>query len=73
MSDCGGCAGDVKLSNALLDGAITHADALMLPQVLHPGLHDEAFDVTPLFPWILIDGPVDRAVASANRLEVPNG
>jgi hypothetical protein len=31
MSDGGGRAGDMKLSNALLDGAITHADALMLP------------------------------------------
>src|SRR5580704_8084164 len=73
MSDDGWRAADVKLSNAILDGAITHADALMLPQMLHPGLHDETFDVTPLFPWILIDGPVDRAIAAANRLEVADG
>jgi hypothetical protein len=31
MSDGGRCPGDVKLSNALLDGAIIHGDALMLP------------------------------------------
>jgi len=31
MSDGGGRAGDVKLSNALLDGAITGGDTLMLP------------------------------------------
>src|SRR5260370_42468188 len=41
--------------------------------MLHPGLHDEAFDVTPLFPGILIDGPVDRAIAATNRLEVSDG
>ena len=41
--------------------------------MLHPGLDDEAFDVTPLCPRILIDGPVDRAVAAANRLEVADG
>jgi hypothetical protein len=31
MSDGGWGAGDVKPSNALLDGAITDGDALMLP------------------------------------------
>ena len=38
--------------------------------MLHPGLDHEAFDVTPLLSWISIDGPVDGAVAAANRLEV---
>src|SRR5689334_17453996 len=73
MSDGGGRPGDVKPSNAIFDGAITHADALMLPQMLHPGLHDEAFDVAALCPWILVDDPVDGAVAAANRLEVADG
>src|SRR5713226_8048477 len=41
--------------------------------MLHPRLHDEAFDVTPLLSWILVDGPVDGAVAAANRLEVADG
>src|SRR5438552_3249902 len=41
--------------------------------MLHPGLDDEAFDVTPLVSWILVDGPVDGAVAAANRLEVADG
>ena len=35
MSDGGGRGRDVKPSNAIFDGAITHADALMLPQMLH--------------------------------------
>ena len=73
MSDGGWRRGDVKPSNALLDGAITHGDALMLPEMLHPGLYDEAFDVTALLSWVLIDGPVDGAVAAANRLEVADG
>src|SRR5438132_8977926 len=41
--------------------------------MLHPGLYDEAFDVTALLSWVLIDGPVDGAVAAANRLEVADG
>ena len=36
--------GDVETSNALLDGPITNGDALMLAQVLEPGLDDERFD-----------------------------
>src|SRR5712692_255384 len=42
--------GDVEASNALLDGPITIGDALMLAQVLEPGLDDERFDITPLLP-----------------------
>jgi len=38
--------------------------------MLHPRLDQEAFDVTPLLSWILVNGPVDGAVAAANRLQV---
>jgi len=38
----------VEASNVLLDGPITNGDALMLAQVLEPGLDDERFDITPL-------------------------
>jgi len=39
-----------EASNALLDGPITNGDALMLAQVLEPGLDYERFDITPLLP-----------------------
>src|SRR2546430_10869768 len=41
--------------------------------MLHPRLHHEAFDVTPLLSWILVDGPTDGAIPAANRLKVPDG
>ena len=59
--------------NPLLDRAITNRRALVLAQVLEPGLDDEAFDVTPASSWILVDGPRDGAVAAANRLQVADG
>src|SRR5437879_11371105 len=73
MSDGGLRPGEVEPPNALLDGAITDGDTLMLPEMLHPGLDDEAFDVTSLLSWIPVDGPVDGAVAAADRLEVAEG
>src|SRR6267142_3909633 len=65
--------GDVEASNALLDRPITSGDALMLAQVLEPGLDDERFDVAPLVCWIVVDGPADGAIAAANRLQLPDG
>src|SRR5882724_3796507 len=65
--------GDVEASNALLDGPITNGDALMLAQVLEPGLDDERFDITPLLCWVLVDRPADSAISVANRLQVPDG
>src|SRR6266850_1635875 len=65
--------GDVEASNALLDGPITNGDALMLAQVLEPGLDDERFDITPLLCWVLVDSPADGAIPVANLLQVPDG
>src|SRR2546427_6946443 len=65
--------GDVEASNALLDGPITDGDALMLAQVLEPGLDDERFDITPLLCWVLVDSPADGAISVSNRLQVPDG
>src|SRR4029077_16451269 len=70
MSEGRARAGDVEPPNPLLDRAITNRRALVLAQVLEPGLDDEAFDVTPLLPWILVDSPRDASVAAANRLQV---
>src|SRR4029077_7029832 len=63
----------VELSNAVLYGAIADRGALVLAQVLEPGLDDEAFDVTPVLSRILVDSPHDGAVAAANRLQVADG
>jgi len=41
-------AGDVEPPNPLVDRAVTNGRALVLAQVLEPGLGDEAFDVTPV-------------------------
>src|SRR2546422_7211075 len=65
--------GDVEASNALLHGPITNGDALMLAQVLEPGLDDERFDITPLVCWVLVDSPADSAIPAANWLQVPDG
>src|SRR5437870_1515707 len=65
--------GDVEASNALLDGPITNGDALMLAQVLEPGLDDERFDITLLLCWVLVDSPAHGAIPAANRLQVPDG
>src|SRR5439155_10116899 len=65
--------GDVEALNALLDGPITNGDALMLAQVLEPGLDDERFDINPLVCWVLENSPADSAIPAANRLQVPNG
>src|SRR4029077_13728523 len=73
MSDGGRRACDVEPPDPLLDRAITNRRALVLAQVLEPGLDDEAFDVTPLLSWILVDSPRDGAVAAANRLQVADG
>jgi len=70
MSDGGRRVSDVEPPDPLLDRAITNRRALVLAQVLEPGLDDEAFDVTPLLSWILVDSPRDGSVAAANRLQV---
>ena len=70
MSDGRWRAGDVESPNPILDRAIANRGALVLAQVLEPGLDDEAFDVTPVSSWILVDSPRDGAVAAANRLQV---
>ena len=54
--------------NPLVNPAIANRRALVLAQVLEPGLDDEAFDVTPVVSRILVDSPPDGAVAAANRL-----
>ena len=59
--------------NPLLDRAITSRRALVLAQVLEPGLDDEAFDVTPVLSRILVDSPHDGAVSAANRPQVADG
>ena len=56
-------AGDVEPPNPLVDRTITNRGALVLAQVLEPGLDDEAFDVTPVLSRILVDSPPDRANA----------
>src|SRR5690348_16758457 len=61
-------AGDMEAPNTVLDGPVTNGDALVLAQVLDPGLDDERFDVAPLLYWIVVDGPADGAVPAANRL-----
>src|SRR6266850_4900297 len=63
----------VEASNALLDGPIANGDALMLAQVLEPGLDDERFDITPLVCRVLVDSPADGAIPAANRLQVSDG
>src|SRR4029079_12139788 len=73
MSDTRRRAGDVESPNPLLDSAIANGGALVLAQMLEPGLDDEAFDVTPVLSRILVDGPHDGAVAAANRLQVADG
>jgi ATP-dependent phosphofructokinase / diphosphate-dependent phosphofructokinase len=73
MSDGGRRAGDVEPPDPLLDRAITNRRALVLAQVLEPGLDHEAFDVTPVVSRILVDSPRDGAVAAANRLQVADG
>src|SRR2546427_673811 len=73
MRDEGRCAGNVEPPNPLVVRAIANRRALVLAQVLEPGLGDEAFDVTPVSSWILVDGPPDGAVTAANRLQVADG
>src|SRR5262249_2155911 len=65
--------GDVKASNALLKDTITSGDALMLAQVLEPGLDEERFDVTFFLCWVVVERPADGAIPAANRLQVPDG
>ena len=59
--------------NSSCTRAITNRGALVLAEVLEPGLDDEAFDVTPVLSRILIYSPHDGAVAAANRLQVADG
>ena len=65
--------GAVETSNVLLHSPITNGDALMLAQVLEPGLDDERFDVTPLLCWVPVDSPAHSAIPAANRLQETDG
>jgi len=63
--------GDVEASNALLHSLITNGDALMLAQVLEPGLDDERFDITPLLPIGLTPKDTARGRASDQEAWTP--
>src|SRR5207244_9946788 len=64
---------DVEASNAVLHRTIANSDALVLAQMLEPGLDNEVLDVTAFLPWVLVDGPVDGAVPPPNPLEIAEG
>src|SRR2546425_2236323 len=63
----------VEASGGLEQRAVIGGDALVLAEVLHPGLDDEHLEPAVRVFGVTVDVPADGAVAAADRLEPPHG
>ena len=64
---------DVERTDAVLDGAVSHRAAIVLPKMLDPRLHEERPDVAGRLGGIVVHAPLDRAVTPAQPAHVAHG
>src|SRR5256885_15525876 len=63
----------VEASGGLEQGAVVGGDALVLAEVLEPGLDDEHLEPAVRVLGVTVDVPADGAVAAAGPLAPPPG
>ena len=63
----------VEAGGGLEQDAVAGGDALVLSEVLDPGLDDEHLELPARVRGVAVHVPADGAVAAADRLEPPHG
>src|SRR2546428_6404107 len=63
----------VEAGGGLEQRAVIGGDALVLAEVLDPGLDDEHLEPPVRVLGVAVDAPADGAVAAADRLQPPDG